>query len=315
MNDVFFAELPLPKPHVQLRSGRACTASRRRARSIELERVFVDLQPDLVVVPGRRQLHARRRARRGQARIPVCHLEAGLAQLRLVDARGAQPPAHRPPVGLAPHPQRRRATRISPPKGIAARIVVRREHDDRHAARERGRSARLAAWREFGLEPGGYVLVTLHRPRSSTTPTCSRETIAGARRCRRGLPVSFRCIRGLERNLEAGSTRRAADGAARRTGSFSRSRRRRSGRDGLRRRPGGDHGSRIPCFTLRENTERPITIELGTNTLLGLEPEKLRELPALLAEPKLGQIPPLWDGHAGERAAEAIERLLVGATA
>jgi UDP-N-acetylglucosamine 2-epimerase (non-hydrolysing) len=72
---------------------------------------------------------------------------------------------------------------------------------------------------------------------------------------------------------------------------------------------------RIPCFTLRENTERPITIELGTNTLLGLEPERLRQLPALLAEPKHGQIPPLWDGHAGERAADEIEGLVVGVKA
>jgi hypothetical protein len=84
-------------------------------------------------------------------------------------------------------------------------------------------------------------------------------------------------------------------------------------------RQGAAHDYRQFSFnefsTLRENTERPITIELGTNTLLGLEPEKLRELPTLLAEPKHGQIPPLWDGHAGERAAEAIERLLVGASA
>jgi len=72
---------------------------------------------------------------------------------------------------------------------------------------------------------------------------------------------------------------------------------------------------RVPCFTLRQNTERPITIELGTNRLLGLEPDRLREVPTLLSEPKQGQIPPLWDGKAGERAAEAIERLLVGVTA
>jgi predicted glycosyltransferase len=62
---------------------------------------------------------------------------------------------------------------------------------------------------------------------------------------------------------------------------------------------------RVPCFTLRHNTERPITIELGTNTLLGLEPDRLREVPSLLAEPKDGQIPPLWDGKAGERADRA----------
>ena len=66
----------------------------------------------------------------------------------------------------------------------------------------------------------------------------------------------------------------------------------------------------VPCFTLRANTERPITIELGTNTLLGLEPDRLREIPSLLSQPKPGEIPPLWDGRAGERAADAVERLL-----
>ena len=51
---------------------------------------------------------------------------------------------------------------------------------------------------------------------------------------------------------------------------------------------------------------------LGTNTLLNLDPERLREVPTLLAEAKRGKVPELWDGRAGERAAEAVERLLVG---
>jgi hypothetical protein len=53
-----------------------------------------------------------------------------------------------------------------------------------------------------------------------------------------------------------------------------------------------------------------VTVELGTNTIIGQEPEGLREVPALLSEPRTAQIPPLWDGHAGERAADAVERLL-----
>jgi UDP-N-acetylglucosamine 2-epimerase (non-hydrolysing) len=66
----------------------------------------------------------------------------------------------------------------------------------------------------------------------------------------------------------------------------------------------------VRCFTLRDNTERPVTVELGTNTIIGQEPEALRDVPALLREPRAGQIPPLWDGHAGERAADAVDRLL-----
>jgi UDP-N-acetylglucosamine 2-epimerase (non-hydrolysing) len=68
----------------------------------------------------------------------------------------------------------------------------------------------------------------------------------------------------------------------------------------------------IPCFTLRNNTERPITVELGTNRLLGLAPERIPEIPALLASNGRGPgaVPPGWDGHAAERIVEILVREL-----
>jgi len=68
----------------------------------------------------------------------------------------------------------------------------------------------------------------------------------------------------------------------------------------------------VPCLTLRENTERPVTVSLGTNVLVGRDPDKLRaELSRVLAgQAKKGTVPPLWDGHAGER----IAALLAGET-
>jgi UDP-N-acetylglucosamine 2-epimerase (non-hydrolysing) len=67
----------------------------------------------------------------------------------------------------------------------------------------------------------------------------------------------------------------------------------------------------VPCLTVRENTERPITVEMGTNILVGRDPERIRkELETILAgQTKQGQVPPLWDGHAGERIAEIVARL------
>ncbi len=64
----------------------------------------------------------------------------------------------------------------------------------------------------------------------------------------------------------------------------------------------------VPCLTVRENTERPITVSLGTNVLVGRDPEKLRaELALVVAgKQKKGTIPPLWDGHAGERIAQVL---------
>jgi len=64
----------------------------------------------------------------------------------------------------------------------------------------------------------------------------------------------------------------------------------------------------VPCLTLRENTERPITVSLGTNILVGRDPDKLRcELSRILAgKAKKGTVPPLWDGRAGERIAATL---------
>src|SRR5271169_556883 len=67
----------------------------------------------------------------------------------------------------------------------------------------------------------------------------------------------------------------------------------------------------VPCLTLRSNTERPITVSMGTNTLVGQDRRKLViELSAILeGRAKRGSIPPLWDGKAGERIAEVLLRL------
>jgi UDP-N-acetylglucosamine 2-epimerase (non-hydrolysing) len=74
----------------------------------------------------------------------------------------------------------------------------------------------------------------------------------------------------------------------------------------------------IPCFTLRDNTERPVTIRAGTNTLLGLDPARIAEIPELLrARPAANRAgsageaeepvrPNLWDGRAAERIADVL---------
>jgi UDP-N-acetylglucosamine 2-epimerase (non-hydrolysing) len=71
----------------------------------------------------------------------------------------------------------------------------------------------------------------------------------------------------------------------------------------------------IPCFTLRDNTERPVTVTHGTNVVLGLDPARLSEIPRRLRSPRRSVVPPKWDGLAGRRAAEAIEEAVLAGTA
>lgn len=65
----------------------------------------------------------------------------------------------------------------------------------------------------------------------------------------------------------------------------------------------------VPCLTLRNNTERPVTVTLGTNVMVGQERDKLSfELSKIIAgKAKKGTIPPLWDGHAAERIADVLQ--------
>jgi len=64
----------------------------------------------------------------------------------------------------------------------------------------------------------------------------------------------------------------------------------------------------VPCFTLRANTERPVTVSAGTNTLLGLDPAAIAGIPAALAArgDAPSEPPPLWDGKAAERIADVV---------
>jgi UDP-N-acetylglucosamine 2-epimerase (non-hydrolysing) len=66
----------------------------------------------------------------------------------------------------------------------------------------------------------------------------------------------------------------------------------------------------VPCLTLRSNTERPVTVTMGTNVLVGQDRQKLSaELSKIYdGKAKTGVIPPLWDGHAGERIADILLR-------
>ena len=70
---------------------------------------------------------------------------------------------------------------------------------------------------------------------------------------------------------------------------------------------------RVPCLTLRDNTERPVTIECGTNRLAGTKKETiLAAWRDAIEHPRSGRIPPLWDGKAGERSLEVLRRYFAG---
>ncbi len=307
MKDVFFAELPLPRPHVEL------DAQTTEDALIQLERAFGELQPELVVVAGDVNSTLAGAVAASKCGITVCHIESGLrsGDWSMPEERNRVITDHLSTL-LLTHSDDANEHLVA--EGLTDRIsFVGNTMIDTLRANE-SEALELEAWREFGLEPGRYVLVTLHRPNLVDHPDLLARTIAALDGVAESVPVIFPVHPRTRRNLD-GATRVLLTQPLPYRQFLS-----------LETRAAAvvtDSGGiqeettalRIPCFTLRQNTERPVTVELGTNTLLGLEPERLRELPAWLAEPKQGQIPPLWDGQAGQRAAEAIEGLLLGVRA
>jgi UDP-N-acetylglucosamine 2-epimerase (non-hydrolysing) len=308
MKDVFFAELPLPRPHVQL------DAQTTESALGELEGVFAELEPELVVVAGDVNSTLAGAVAAVKRGLPVCHIESGLRSndWAMPEERNRVITDHLSTL-LLTHSED--GDRNLAAEGVPEERVSRVGNTmiDTLRANEDGARS-LEAWREFGLEPGRYLLVTLHRPSLVDDADLLARTMAGLDAVAETLPVIFPVHPRTRRNLE-GATRvllteplpyrqflsLETEAAAVVTDS-----------GGIQEET---TALQIPCFTLRANTERPVTIELGTNTLLGLEPERLREIPSLLASPKPGGMPPLWDGRAGERAADAVERLLVGVAA
>jgi UDP-N-acetylglucosamine 2-epimerase (non-hydrolysing) len=172
---------------------------------------------------------------------------------------------------------------------------------------DRFRSA--GAPRRLGLEPGRYLLVTLHRPALVDGPLLAdamRSLVEVARELPIVFPVHPRTRKMLGRGDEHPGVMLTdpvgyleflsleADAAAVLTDS------------------GGIQEETtylgIPCFTLRANTERPVTVRAGTNTVLGLDPAAITEIPERLAGDarERPDAPPLWDGRASERVADAI---------
>jgi UDP-N-acetylglucosamine 2-epimerase (non-hydrolysing) len=308
LKDVFFAELPLPRPHVALE------AQSTEAAMTELERVFAELEPDLVVVAGDVNSTLAGAVAARKRNLPLCHIESGLRSndWSMPEEVNRVLTDHLSTLLLTSLPS---GDANLAAEGIPEERITRVGNTmiDTVRANEDAALA-LQTWHEFGVEPGGYVLVTLHRPSLVDVPDLLARTIAALDEVAETVPVIFPVHPRTRKNLEADVSRvllteplpyrqfLSLEAEARAVVTDS----------------GGIQEETtvlgVPCFTLRTNTERPETLQ-GTNTLLGLEPEALRDLPALLEQPKHGEIPEKWDGRAGERAADEVERLLVGATA
>jgi UDP-N-acetylglucosamine 2-epimerase (non-hydrolysing) len=173
-----------------------------------------------------------------------------------------------------------------------------------------------AFWDELGLEAGKYFVVTLHRPANVDTGDTFAQLLRAIAETTRGekvvFPVHPRTAKTLREigavpkslllvepqpYLEFNYLVKHATAVITDSGGITEE----------------TTVLGVPCMTLRNSTERPETVTIGTNELLGIDPKALR--PALdrlfAGQWKRGAIPPLWDGRTSERIVQHLEKLLV----
>jgi UDP-N-acetylglucosamine 2-epimerase (non-hydrolysing) len=310
MSAVFFKDLGLPTPDINLEVGSGSHAQQTAAIMARLELELQETRPDVVLVYGDVNSTVAAALVAAKLLIPIGHVEAGL---RSFDR-------------TMPEEINRLLT-----DALADLLFTPSADADENLAREGIPSSkicfvgnvmidtlvRLLPKAETLEEAAGlerYALVTLHRP-SNVDSTGMLARILEVLRCIvREVPVLFPVHPRTRQRMEAFKLRAAVPDAVRFLNPLPYLQ-----CLALQRHAtlvitdsGGIQEETtylgVPCLTLRDNTERPVTVTLGTNVLVGRDMNRLRtEVAHILAGTwKQGQVPPLWDGHAAERIVEAI---------
>ncbi len=311
MSEIFFEELNVPEPTYLLGVGSASHAVQTARVMERLEPVLEKEQPDLVIVPGDVNSTLAAALTTVKLGIPLAHVESGL---RSFDRTMPEEINRVVTDGLSDYlfVHCEEAIENLRVEGIAEdriRFVGNTMIDSLVAVEPRFRE--LATAERLGVKPGEYLLVTLHRPNLVDGPLLP-IVMKRLGEVADELPVVFpvhprtrKMLGEFEPNhgivlteplgyvdflsLEAGAAAVLTDsGGVQEETTFL----------------------GIPCFTLRESTERPVTIHSGTNRLLGLDPERIAEIVPALAGETGSHRPKYWDGKAAERIADTLAPVL-----
>ena len=309
MSRVFVDELEIGPPDYELAVGSG-THGEQTGRAIErIERVLVELTPLLLVVPGDVNSTLAGAIAASKLGIPVAHLEAGLRSYDrsmpeeinrlLTDQLSAWCFTHSP-----------EAIENLEREGIGAERVFEVGNTMIDTlVQMKPLIAESTIHERLGIERGGYVLVTLHRP-ALVDGAGLATVLASLAELAAWLPVVFPVHPRTRARLDPGFS---APGLflTEPTGYVDFLALETHARAVVTDSGGVQEETShlgIPCFTMRANTERPVTLTLGTNRLIGVDANALAGVPEQVehwAGPGGGSIPG-WDGHAAERAAAVL---------
>lgn len=316
MSAVFFSELGLPAPDVSLGIGSGSHAEQTGKTLMALEATFIDHRPDMVIVVGDVNATLAAALAAKKLGIAVAHVEAGLRSYDLT---------------MPEEVNRVMTDRISDLHFTTDHIAdsnLKREGIDEATVHQvgnvmidtllahRSRAACSTILHRLNVVHGGFALATLHRDSNVDRAANLERLLSAFVLVSRVIPVISPLhprtrkeidSQGLEGLLQSSRVRLIDP-----LGYLDFVKLMDSSRFVMTDSGGVQEETTvlgIPCLTLRETTERPITCEAGTNELVGLDPQAILKgaLPLMSASVRDSAVPPLWDGHSAERLVAVLE--------
>lgn len=320
MSDVFFADLGLPPPEIHLGIGSGGHAEQTAKMMVEMEKVFLQEKPDLVSVVGDVNSTIAAALVTSKLAIPLSHVEAGLRSFE----------RHQPEEINRVVTDRLSDLLLTPSRDADANLL-KEGIDPKHIhlvgnvmidslLSSKEKADQLPTLKNLGLTPKGYVVATLHRPSNVDNPKLLAGLLGVLMDVAKQLPVVFPvhprtrkmiAEQGLASKLEQTPGLKLVDpmGYLEFLSVTSQAKLVMTDSGGLQEET---TALNVPCLTMREQTERPITVEVGSNEVVGTDPARIREAAnrVLSGDFKKGRVPELWDGRTGERIADLYARFL-----
>ncbi|MCW5977395.1 MAG: UDP-N-acetylglucosamine 2-epimerase (non-hydrolyzing) [Bryobacteraceae bacterium] len=314
VSEVFFRDLGLPEPDIYLGVG-SDTHGRQTARiMIALEEIWERQRPELAIVVGDVNSTMASALVAAKQRIPLAHVEAGL---RSFD-RSMPEEINR--IVTDQLSDLLFTTEQSGNDNLRAEgVAAERIHFVGNCMidtllRHLDAAACLEPWREFGYRPGGYALITLHRPSNVDDPATLKALLETLNDLSRRVPMLFPVHprtrnRMADHGIATAPALRLCEPLSYLTflGLMAKAKCVLTDSGGIQEET---TVLGVPCLTLRWNTERPVTVSQGTNRLVGSDPARIRAgFEAILDENRTTATrPPLWDGQAARRIVDVLER-------
>jgi UDP-N-acetylglucosamine 2-epimerase (non-hydrolysing) len=313
MSASFFRDLGMPEPDVNLSVGSGTHAQQTARVMLAFEPVLLAHRPDWVVVVGDVNSTLACALVASKLGVKVAHVEAGLRSgdwampeevNRVLTDRLSD-------LLLTPSADADENLRR---EGLGGERIVRVGNvmiDTLFRQRERAQSSRVLD--ELELTPREFAVVTLHRPSNVDDPETLGRIAAALGEVATRLPVIFPAhprtearLREFGIALPAGVRTVAPLGYLDFLGLWSAARLVLTDSGGLQEET---TALGVPCLTLRENTERPVTVTEGTNRIVGSDPARIVGAADEILTGRqtvAGRAPELWDGRAAERIADAL---------